>query len=138
MKKLACSLVIALVMGLSVNTFAQKTTAFLNTQTSKKVLDERTALVTFQLDNVKDEQTKKQFENSFKAFKGVSEVTATLAPNNMCNYAVKMSKTETAESLQNMLAIAGIETANVDGQKVEVKNLAQHFHSLKRDQQKTK
>lgn len=130
MKKLIYSLVIALLMGLSVNTFAQKapiaTMAYLNVKTSKKVVDENTAIVTFQLNNITDATIMQKYKNSFAKFQRVKEVNASLQKGNMASYSIKMDKAGTLETLQKMFTTARIESVNVDGTVVPTKDLAKY------------
>jgi hypothetical protein len=127
MKKVLCSLMVALFMGLSVNSFAQKSVAFINMKTSKKAIDETTAVLSFQLNNVNDEQAKEKFAGSFKSFPGVTEVNASLLGNKVASYAVKMPKKGMAEAMQKMFEAAGIETVNIDGEIVATNELAAYF-----------
>jgi hypothetical protein len=115
MKKLACSLVIALVMGLSVNTFAQKTTAFIVLKTAKQVVDEKTAIVTFRLDNINDEQGRLKFQDLFKSSKGVLEVNSSMKPGNMAEYSLKVEKQGTLDLMAQVLTRAGVESVDIDG-----------------------
>ncbi len=127
MKKLICSLVITLIMGLSVNAFAQKagiaTMAYLNVKTSKKVVDEKTAVITFQLNNITDASIMEKYRKSFTKFQRVQQVTATKQAGNMASYSVKMDKEGTLKSLQTMFATARIPSVNVDGKVVATKDL---------------
>jgi uncharacterized membrane protein YraQ (UPF0718 family) len=131
MKKVICSFVIAFIMGLSANIFAQKSTAYLTEKTVKKEVDERTAIVSFQLSNIADEQSKQKYQDSFKTYKGVQEVRATLQADNMASFSIKMLKKGTVEALQNMFLAAGIETVNIDGTTVETKEMANHIKAHK-------
>ena len=115
-------------MGLSVNAFAQKapvaTIAYLNVKTCKKVVDDKTAIVTFQLNNISDESTKDKYKNQFAKYQRVQSVTATLQKGSMASYSIKMDKAGTLETLQKMLTIARVETVNVDGKVVATKDLS--------------
>ena len=133
MKKLVYSLVITFLMGLSVNTIAQNakqapvaTVAYLNLKTAKKIVDEKTAIVTFQLNNISDESIKERYRNSFSKFQRVQEVTATLQKGNMASFSIKMDKTGTLPTLQKMLATARVESVNIDGKLVATKDLAKY------------
>jgi hypothetical protein len=131
MKKLACSIMIALLMGLSVNTFAQKSVAILNTKTAKQVVDGRTAIITFQLTNVTDEISMNKFKDSFKASQGVQEVKASSEAGNIVTYSVKMTKQGAAQTLQAMFSSTGIESILIDGTSVDVRKLATHLKEKK-------
>ncbi len=136
MKKLVYSLVITFLMGLSVNAFAQKTAiatmAYLNVKTSKKVVDEKTAIVTFQLNNISDANIMDKYKNSFAKYQRVQSVTTTMGKGNMATYAIKMDKAGTLETLQKMFAAARIESVNVDGKVVATKDLAKEKKSAKK------
>jgi hypothetical protein len=125
MKKSALSLII-LIMGLSVNAVAQKSTAFLNMKTSKQVVDEKMSVITFQLNNVSDELTKQKFQDSFKANQEVHEVNGSLLAGNMASFSMKMPKDGSAQILQRMFTVAGIETVNIDGTVINTKELAKY------------
>lgn len=118
-------------MGFSLNAIAQKSTAFLLLKSSKQVVDERTAIVTFQLNNVSDEKTKQKFQDSFKTYQGVREVNATLQSGNMASFSLTMPKKGTSQALQNIFKTAGIETVNIDGKNVETYNLVNYINEQK-------
>lgn len=124
MKKLICSLVITFLMGLSVNAFAQAkkagiaNTAYLSAKTSKKVLDAKTAEVTFQLNNITDASIMDKYKKQFEKFQRIQKVTATMGKNGMASYTVKMDKENTIGNLKNMFIKARIENVNVDGKVV--------------------
>ena len=131
MKKLAYSLVITFLMGLSVNAFAQKATppatmAYLNTKTSKKPVDEKTAIVTFQLNNITDASIMDKYKKFFTKYQRVQSVTATMEKGNMATYAIKMDKAGTLGALQGLFTSAHIESVNIDGQVLATKELAKY------------
>ncbi|MCW3072329.1 MAG: hypothetical protein JWO44_2219 [Bacteroidetes bacterium] len=131
MKKLSCSLMIALLMGLSVHTFAQKSTAFLNSETSKQVADEKTVVVTFRLDNITDNATRLRFETALKNGEGVQEVHSTEPQGNVSVYTMKMDKQRAIERLEKIFQQAGIETVNVDGTAMPTSELVSYKRSQK-------
>ncbi|MCW3103911.1 MAG: hypothetical protein JWO09_2351 [Bacteroidetes bacterium] len=122
---------IALLMGLSANTFAQKSTAFLSAETSKQVVDDKTVVVTFRLDNITDDATRLKFENALKGGEGVLEVHSTAPQGNISIYTIKMDKQRTVERMEKILQQAGIETVNVDGTTMPTAELAKFKRALK-------
>jgi|GEM_PF-5119671 len=134
MKKLSCSLMIALLMGLSAHTFAQKSTAFLSAETSKQVVDDKTVMVTFRLDNITDDATRLKFENALKNGEGVQDVHSTQPQGNISVYSIKMEKMRTVERLEKILQQAGIETVNVDGTTMPTSELAKYKRAQKAKQ----
>ena len=127
MKKLVYSLVITLLMGLSVNAFAQKSVsnmAYLNAKTSKKVVDEKTAMVSFQLNNIADQATADKYKKLFSSQQRIMSVTTSLQKGNMATYTIKTDKTGTMETLQRLFMKAHVESVNVDGKVVATKDLA--------------
>ena len=127
MKKLVYSLVITFLMGLSVNAFAQKavaTMAYLNVKTSKKVVDDKTAIVSFQLNNISDEATLAKYKKAFSTQQRIQSVTTSLQKGNMASFSIKMDKTGTLETLQRLFVKAHIASVNVDGKVVATKDLA--------------
>lgn len=138
MKKLICSFVITLVMGLSVNAFAQKagiaTMAYLSQKTSKTVVDDKTALVTFKLNNISDATIMNKYKNAFGKFQKVKEVKAVKGTDNMATYTIKMEKEHTLETLQSMFVQARIGEVNIDGKVMPTKELTK----MKKDNQAAK
>lgn len=127
MKKLVYSLVITLLMGLSVNAFAQKSVsnmAYLNAKTSKKVVDEKTAMVSFQLNNIADQATADKYKKLFSSQQRIMSVTASLQKGNMATFTIKTDKTGTMQTLQRLFTNAHVESVNVDGKVVATKDLA--------------
>ena len=127
MKKLIYSLVITFLMGLSVNTFAQKavaTMAYLNVKTSKKVVDDKTAIVSFQLNNISDEATLAKYKKAFSSQQRIQSVTTSLQKGNMASFYIKMDKTATLETLQRLFVKAHVASVNVDGKVVATKDLS--------------
>ena len=127
MKKLIYSLVITFLMGLSVNTFAQKavaTMAYLNVKTSKKVVDDKTAIVSFQLNNISDEATLAKYKKAFSTQQRIQSVTSSLQKGGMASFSIKMDKTGTLETLQRLFVKAHVASVNVDGKVVATKDLA--------------
>ena len=127
MKKLIYSLVITFLMGLSVNTFAQKavaTMAYLNVKTSKKVVDDKTAIVSFQLNNISDEATLAKYKKAFSSQQRIQSVTTSLQKGNMASFSIKMDKTATLETLQRLFVKAHVASVNVDGKVVATKDLS--------------
>lgn len=122
---------IALVMGLSVNTFAQKSTAFLNSESSKRVVDAKTVVITFRLDNITDDQTRLKFENALKSGEGVQEVHSTAPQGNVALYTLTIEKVRAVERLEKIFLGAGIETVNVDNKTMPTRDLAQYQHAQK-------
>lgn len=136
MKKLAYSLVITLLMGLSVNAFAQKsisTMAYLNAKTAKKVVDDKTAIVSFQLNNIADQATADKYKKLFSAQQRIISVTTSLQKGNMATFAIKTDKAGTIQTLQRLFMKAHVESVNVDGTEVATKDLIKY-----RDNQKAK
>lgn len=128
MKKLVYSLVITFLMGLSVNAFAQKaippaTMAYLNTKTSKKVVDEKTAIVTFQLNNISSQAIVDQYKAAFAKNQKVEVVTAKMEKGNMGTFSLKMEKVGTIERLQKIFAKVQVASVTVDGVVVPTKDL---------------
>lgn len=126
MKKLVYTLVITFLMGLSVNAIAQKaiaTMAYLNVKTSKKVVDDKTAIVTFQLNNISDEATLAKYKKAFSTQQRIQSVTTSLQKGNMASFSIKMDKTGTLETLQRLFVKAHIASVNVDGKVVATKDL---------------
>jgi hypothetical protein len=130
MKKIVCSLVLLFCIGLSYGSFAQKSMAIL-TRASKQTVNERTAIVTFQLDNITTEQVKQKFTDSFKAMKGVQDVNATMLSDGLASFSMKMPKSDSGMLLQNMFAQAGIESVSVDGKIIAVQNLTEYLKEQK-------
>ena len=127
MKKLIYSLVITFLMGLSVNTFAQKavaTMAYLNVKTSKKVVVDKTAIVSFQLNNISDEATLAKYKKAFSSQQRIQSVTTSLKKGGMASFSIKMDKTGTLETLQRLFAKAHVASVNVDGKVVATKDLS--------------
>lgn len=127
MKKLVYSLVITLLMGLSVNAFAQKsvsTMAYLNAKTTKKVVDEKTAMVSFQLNNIADQATADKYKKLFSEQQRIMSVTTSLQKGNMASFSIKTDKTGTMETLQRLFTKAHVESVNIDGKVVATKDLA--------------
>ncbi len=127
MKKLIYSLVITFLMGLSVNTFAQKavaTMAYLNVKTSKKVVDDKTAIVSFQLNNISDEATLAKYKKAFSSQQRIQSVTTSLQKGNMASFYIKMDKTATLETLQRLFVKAHVASVNVDGKVAATKDLS--------------
>lgn len=126
MKKLVYSLVITFLMGLSVNAFAQKsvaTMAYLNVKTSKKVVDEKTAMVSFQLNNIADQATADKYKKLFSQQQRIMSVTTSLQKGNMATFIIKTDKEGTLETLQSLFTKAHVESVNVDGKVVATKDL---------------
>ena len=114
-------------MGLSVNAFAQKsvsTMAYLNAKTSKKVVDEKTAMVSFQLNNIADQATADKYKKLFSSQQRIISVTTSLQKGNMATFSIKTDKTGTLQTLQNLFMKAHVESVNVDGKVVATKDLA--------------
>lgn len=137
MKKLAYTLVITFLMGLSVNAFAQKappaTMAYLNVKTSKKVVDGKTAILSFELNNISDEATMKQYKDAFSKQQRIQSVTTILQKNNRASFSIKMDKANSLETLQKLLMKVRVESVNVDGKVVATKDLVKY-----RDESKAK
>jgi hypothetical protein len=129
MKKLSLSIIIALIFGFSVNSVAQKSTAYLDSKTSKQVVDEKLLSVNFKLDNVSSNEARLKYENLFKAFQGVKEVSSTSEKGNMAVYTIKINKKGGANAIQNMLASADIQRVNVDGKEFATARLAEYIRS---------
>lgn len=126
MKKLVYTLVITFLMGLSVNAIAQKavaTMAYLNAKTSKKVVDDKTAIVSFQLNNISDEATLAKYKKAFSSQQRIQSVTTSLQKGNMASFSIKMDKTGTLETLQRLFVKAHVASVNVDGKVVATKDL---------------
>lgn len=130
MKKLIYSLVITLLMGLSVNAFAQNpktaTIAYLNAKTAKKVVDDKTAIITFKLNNISDATTMQKYKTAFSKYQRVQDVSATMQTGNMASYSVKMDKIGSGSALQGMLKAIGVESVNIDGKVIATKELANY------------
>jgi len=128
MKKLVYSLVVTFLMGLSVNAFAQKaappaTMAYLNTKTAKKVVDEKTAIVTFQLNNITSQAIVDQYKAAFAKNQQVEVVSTKMEKGNMATFSLKMEKVGTIERLQKMFAKIQVASVTVDGVVVPTKDL---------------
>lgn len=136
MKKIACSLVTALLMGLSVNTFAQKSMAIFNTATAQKIVDEKTVVVTFDLDNITDASAKQKFHTSFERAEGVRQVASTAQPGNKAAYTLTMYKRGHNAKLQDALVAAGIEELSVDGKVISSKELVRYVKEYKKANEK--
>ena len=137
MKKLIYSLVITFLMGLSVNAFAQKsiaTVAYLNVKTSKKVVDDKTAIVSFQLNNISDDATAQKYKKVFSAQQRIQSVTTSLQKGNMATFTIKMDKVGTIETLQRLFMKAHVASVNIDGEVVATKDLVKY----KADKKKAK
>lgn len=132
MKKLVYSLVVTFLMGVSVNALAQKSVAFFDPKTTKKSIDEKSSLVTFQLDNIANDAAKQKFHNAFKANSQiVREVNSTLLAGGKASYTLKMDNQRMVPALQNVLLSAGIESLNVAGQVVATKDLVTYMKERK-------
>lgn len=131
MKKLVYSLVVTFLMGVSVNAFAQKaappaTMAYLNTKNSKKVVDEKTAIVTFQLNNITSQAIADHYKTSFAKNQRVEVVSAKMEKGNMGTFSLKMDKVGTAATLQKMFTKLLIQSVTVDGEVIPTKDLLKH------------
>lgn len=127
MKKLVYTLVITFLIGLSVNAIALNavaTMAYLNVKTSKKVVDDKTAIVSFQLNNISDEATLAKYKKAFSSQQRIQSGTTSLQKGNMASFSIKMDKTGTLEILQRLFVKAHVASVNVDGKVVATKDLA--------------
>ena len=135
MKKLVCTLVVAFLMGVSLNALAQNaktaTVAFLNPKTFKKVVDDKTAIITFQLNNISDAATMQNYKTAFSKYQRVQDVSATMQTGGMASYSVKMDKTGTPNTLQSMFKAVGVEFVNIDGEVIPTKELTKYKGSNK-------
>lgn len=132
MKKITLSLVFAFTMLLSVNAFAQKSVATINTSTGSKMVDEKTTIVTFDVSNVASEVAKKKIADAFKSCQSVFDASGTLH-GTTATYSVKMAKTGSVRTMQAMLVKAEIETVNLDGTVVESAKLVEHKQKIKKE-----
>lgn len=127
MKKLVYTLVITFLIGLSVNAIALNavaTMAYLNVKTSKKGVDDKTAIVSFQLNNISDEATLAKYKKAFSSQQRIQSGTTSLQKGNMASFSIKMDKTGTLEILQRLFVKAHVASVNVDGKVVATKDLA--------------
>lgn len=127
MKKLVYTLVITFLIGLSVNAIALNavaTMAYLNVKTSKKVVDDKTAIVSFQLNNISDEATLAKYKKAFSSQQRIRSGTTSLQKGNMASFSIKMDKTGTLEILQRLFVKAHVASVNVDGKVLATKDLA--------------
>lgn len=132
--KFAYSIVTAVLMFFSVSTFAQKSVASISTSTASKMIDEKTAVVTFQVSNIANDAAKQKMADTFKACQPVMSVNAALQ-GTTATYNVTMPKQGRAHTIQDMLVKAGVETITVDGKTVESKNFVQYSQDSKKARQ---
>ena len=128
MKKLIYSLAVTFLMGLSVNAFAQKVTppatmAYINTKTAKKPVDDKMAIVTFQLNNISSQEIADKYKTAFGKNQRGEVTSVKLEKGNMGTFSLKMEKVGTLELLQNMFTKIKVASVTVDGTVTPTKDL---------------
>jgi hypothetical protein len=127
MKKLTCTLVITLLMGLSVHVFAQKQSVIINQKTFRT--NSNTGVkIKFDVDQLTSATQIETLRAKLASFSGVLKVVASPVAGNKATFLMTFPTTFKAKSFQDALLSAGLNDVLVNNiDKVKTTELVDHF-----------
>ncbi|MBK7182504.1 MAG: hypothetical protein IPH89_05975 [Bacteroidetes bacterium] len=129
MKKFIFTLVSFLIIGIGASQAQNK--AYIDTKSSKTVVNERLMSYTFTVDNISSKDQLQVIEKKFKTTKMVSSVSAELITGNKARFVALMIRKENRKTLQQMLLNAGITKIVIDGTEVETTKAIEYLDAKK-------